>query len=701
MTHPSPKGNMVPKAILMRSGLVSLTTARPVNTTQPKTIVNSERSTTNVFNKAHSTVRRPIDNKTATKNSNFNQRVNTISGKNVNTARPKAVVNVARPKAVLNAVKGNQVNALKASACWVWKPKMKQALEEELNQLENIQELLLKLINDLQILNGIPLKQEEQAAKVSSQYCKPPIFYDDDDDYDYGESTIPLNEIVSQIPPSIAITPVLPTLEPEDSLSMGDEHLSTNPEKESDEFIKFSVEDLFPILSESEDTLGSDSECILHSCDDFSPINVYEEKSVTFSNPLFNSNDDFTSSDDKSLSDEDVPEDNVKIYSNTLFEFDDEYIFSDVNPLFDKVLEDIECKDSYDSNLDESTFPVTPLSDSNEDECFIPSDDVELLLYRDSSTPMISVVSILEGFTDEPPLEENDDLFDLESKKNEWKNILYDDSIDDLIFDPGGDIDEIDAFLDIDIPTNIKKTVIMTRRETLFILRVCLIMTLSLISLPSFLSSSQSNSRINEVFGSILLSRKEVSISDKELRRKERVTINLLDAVIQIISLAIVQNHLNKYQKAFIGGSWSDSENDAEDKTNDETCLMAQSSNELRVKKLEKTAGLRTHKFKRLYKVGVTRRVESSDDESLGAQEDASKQGRSRIEVIDRDAEVTLEPVESTVTTTVPSQKSKDKGKAIMIELEKPLKKKDQIELDEELAREIEAKSKQNWKEFK
>ncbi|GKB42428.1 ribonuclease H-like domain-containing protein [Tanacetum coccineum] len=73
---------------------------------------------TNVFNKAHSTVRRPINNKTATKNSNFNKRVNTVSGKNVNTARPKAVVNAARPKAVLNAVKGNQVNAVKASACW-------------------------------------------------------------------------------------------------------------------------------------------------------------------------------------------------------------------------------------------------------------------------------------------------------------------------------------------------------------------------------------------------------------------------------------------------------------------------------------------------------------------------------------------------------------------------------------------------------
>ncbi|GKE59105.1 hypothetical protein Tco_1498290 [Tanacetum coccineum] len=139
-----------------------------------------------------------------------------------------------------------------------------------------------------------------------------------------NESTIPLNEIVSQIPPSIAITPVLPTLEPEDSLIIWDGHLSTIPEKELDEFIKSSVEDLVPIPSESEDTSESDSDCDLSLCDDFSPINVFEEKSVTFSNPLFDSNDDFTSSDDESLSDKDVPEDNVKIYSNPLFEFDDE-----------------------------------------------------------------------------------------------------------------------------------------------------------------------------------------------------------------------------------------------------------------------------------------------------------------------------------------------------------------------------------------
>nr|GEZ36192.1 hypothetical protein [Tanacetum cinerariifolium] len=213
------------------------------------------------------------------------------------------------------------------------------------------------------------------------------------------------------------------------------EELYTIPEKESDEFIKSRVTNLVPILSESEDTSGSDSEYILPSCDDFSPIIVFEEKAVTFSNPLFDSNDDFISSNDKSLSDEDVLKDNVKIYSNPLFEFDDEYIYSDVNPFFDVVLEDIECKDSYDPNLDELTFLVTPLSDSNEDEYFTSGDDVELLFHHDPSIPKMSLASILEGFTDEPPLEENADLFDLESKNDEWNKIFNDAQIDDLMFE--------------------------------------------------------------------------------------------------------------------------------------------------------------------------------------------------------------------------------------------------------------------------
>ncbi|GJY04990.1 hypothetical protein Tco_0370930 [Tanacetum coccineum] len=201
----------------------------------------------------------------------------------------------------------------------------------------------------------------------------------------------------------------------------------------------------------------------------------------------------------------------------------------------------------------------------------------------------------------------------------------------------------------------------------------------------------------------------------------------------------------------------------------------------LRVKKLEKKGGSRTHKLKRLYKVGRSARMVSSDDASLGDQEDASKQGR-KIDDIDKDAEITLidetqgrygddlmfdtgvlddeevfagqdmdekeinvaekevstadpvttagevvttaSPTETTTaddltlaqtlieirsakskvkgvvigeqsestTRTRPQQlPSKDKGKGIMEEPEKPTKKKDQIRHDEEVAQRLQA----------
>ncbi|GJU37960.1 hypothetical protein Tco_1186314 [Tanacetum coccineum] len=61
----------------------------------------------------------------------------------------------------------------------------------------------------------------------------------------------------------------------------------------------------------------------------------------------------------------------------------------------------------------------------------------------------------------------------------------------------------------------------------------------------------------------------------------------------------------------------------------------------LRVKKLKKKGGSRTHKLKIFYKVGRSARVISSDEASLGDQEDASKQGR-KINDINKDAEITL-----------------------------------------------------------
>nr|GEX83424.1 hypothetical protein [Tanacetum cinerariifolium]GEY27272.1 hypothetical protein [Tanacetum cinerariifolium] len=119
---------------------------------------------------------------------------------------------------------------------------------------------------------------------------------------------------------SNAITTVLPTEEPNYSLSMGYEHLNTILETESNEVINFSVKNLVSIPSEYEVTSDNESECDVPNKDESSPV------FTTFSNPIFDDNDDFTSSDDELLFNEDVSMENLKSYSNPLF--DDEEINS-------------------------------------------------------------------------------------------------------------------------------------------------------------------------------------------------------------------------------------------------------------------------------------------------------------------------------------------------------------------------------------
>ncbi|GJW17042.1 hypothetical protein Tco_0024478 [Tanacetum coccineum] len=121
---------------------------------------------------------------------------------------------------------------------------------------------------------------EEQAAK--DRYWKIPICYDDDED----DTSI--------------ITPVLPIEEPVNSLSMGDKHLDTIPETESDEFIKSSVEDLVPIPSESEGI--PDKMCDVPLCENTTPLNAPNEHSEI----VVNSDDDNSSSDDDSPYGEDI-----------------------------------------------------------------------------------------------------------------------------------------------------------------------------------------------------------------------------------------------------------------------------------------------------------------------------------------------------------------------------------------------------------
>nr|GEW45430.1 hypothetical protein [Tanacetum cinerariifolium] len=136
---------------------------------------------------------------------------------------------------------------------------------------------------------------------------KIPLCCNNDDD---EESSIPLRDIIIfELPPCIAITPVVST---KDSLIMGDEHLDTISETKSNELIKSSVENLIPNPSESED----EHECDVPACYDY----------TTFSNLLFDADDNFSSGDDESFSDEDIPKEIfLDISSSKIYSLFDEF----------------------------------------------------------------------------------------------------------------------------------------------------------------------------------------------------------------------------------------------------------------------------------------------------------------------------------------------------------------------------------------
>nr|GEU78111.1 hypothetical protein [Tanacetum cinerariifolium] len=121
--------------------------------------------------------------------------------------------------------------------------------------------------------------EEKQAA--NARYWKILACCDDDDDY------------------NSAITPVLPTEEPVDSLSMGDKHLDTIPAIESDEVIKSSVEDLVLISSESEGI--PDTMCDVHFVNNPTPLEAKDHFEI-----VINSKDDISSNDDDSLYNENI-----------------------------------------------------------------------------------------------------------------------------------------------------------------------------------------------------------------------------------------------------------------------------------------------------------------------------------------------------------------------------------------------------------
>nr|GEV51766.1 hypothetical protein [Tanacetum cinerariifolium] len=218
----------------------------------------------------------------------------------------------------------------------------------------------------------------------------------------------------AQLFSAIAITLDLSTVEPKDSLRMGDEHLDTISETESNELIKSSIENLVPSLSESKDL--SDGECDLPLCDDF----------TTFSNLLFDADDDFSSSYDKSFSDQDC-----SIISS-----------SKINSLLDEFVGELILLKSIPPGIDEADCDL-------EEEIYL----IEKLLYDNSSPhPLKEFISensdaAIKSFSPAHiPVEDSDSLME-EIGLSFTPNDSMPPGIEDDDYDSEGDMIILEEFL--------------------------------------------------------------------------------------------------------------------------------------------------------------------------------------------------------------------------------------------------------------
>ncbi|GJZ13261.1 ribonuclease H-like domain-containing protein, partial [Tanacetum coccineum] len=123
-SHHRTHKNVTPRAVLLRTGLKPLSTAKSVYTAHPKPTVHCARPKTHFFKSAQSTVQRPFYKNPALTNRHFNHKVNTVRPRIVNTARSyRTPVNTVRPR-VVNTARQNRtsVNAARANGFNVGKP---------------------------------------------------------------------------------------------------------------------------------------------------------------------------------------------------------------------------------------------------------------------------------------------------------------------------------------------------------------------------------------------------------------------------------------------------------------------------------------------------------------------------------------------------------------------------------------------------
>nr|GEU43316.1 hypothetical protein [Tanacetum cinerariifolium] len=135
------------------------------------------------------------------------------------------------------------------SLAWETILEIEHDFENKHCQPEDILELFRRLHNDVQNIH------EELAVYINTpSWDRPTICYNDDDDEEC----------------TIAITPILSIEDPDNSLSMGDEHIDTILATESNEVIKFSVKNLVPIQNQFEDFFESNKDSTSIDDDSFS-----------------------------------------------------------------------------------------------------------------------------------------------------------------------------------------------------------------------------------------------------------------------------------------------------------------------------------------------------------------------------------------------------------------------------------------------
>nr|GEX01815.1 hypothetical protein [Tanacetum cinerariifolium] len=225
---------------------------------------------------------------------------------------------------------------------------LKQRYLDKLKHLSNLEyHDEVKIAELMENFNGMSIKiqkkekllQQEQWAYLSTHPSKRlrSFCFDDDDDEDYTSAITPDE-------------PVLSTEEPDNSLSMVDEHLDTIPATESNEFIKYGVENLIPIPSEYEGILEHVCDVPFH--DNSSPLNVSKDQIEDFSD----SNKEFSSIDDDLFSIDDIdyveasPLDSELVSSEVM-----EIVISEVGGIDDDILltikDDILCEKLLNVNL--------------------------------------------------------------------------------------------------------------------------------------------------------------------------------------------------------------------------------------------------------------------------------------------------------------------------------------------------------------